>query len=155
MNPGTPTVFVVDDDASFLTSVSRLLRASRFAVRAFPSAEEFLSHLPADAAGCVVADLQMPGMNGSELQKALARTGNSLPLVFLTGHGEIPDSVCAMRQGAEDFLTKRRCSTPLGALCVATLGSVVSARGFAGCAPALTRSASGNAKYCNMSFVAN
>ena len=107
MNPGTPTVFVVDDDASFLTSVSRLLRASRFAVRAFPSAEEFLSHLPADAAGCVVADLQMPGMNGSELQKALARTGNSLPLVFLTGHGEIPDSVCAMRQGAEDFLTKR------------------------------------------------
>lgn len=107
MNPGTPTVFVVDDDASFLTSVSRLLRASRFAVRAFPSAEEFLSHLPADAAGCVVADLQMPGMNGSELQKVLARTGNSLPLVFLTGHGEIPDSVCAMRQGAEDFLTKR------------------------------------------------
>ena len=106
MNPGTPTVFVVDDDASFLTSVSRLLRASRFAVRAFPSAEEFLSHLPADAAGCVVADLQMPGMNGSELQKVLARTGNSLPLVFLTGHGEIPDSVCAMRQGAEDFLTK-------------------------------------------------
>ena len=107
MNPGTPTVFVEDDDASFLTSVSRLLRASRYAVRAFPTAEEFLSHLPADAAGYVVADLQMPGMNGSELQKVLARTGNSLPLVFLTGHGEIPDSVCAMRQGAEDFLTKR------------------------------------------------
>ena len=107
MNPGTPTVFVVDDDASFLTSVARLLRASRFAVKAFPSAAEFLSQLPADAAGCVVADLQMPGMNGSELQELLARTRNPLPVVFLTGHGEIPDSVCAMRQGAEDFLTKR------------------------------------------------
>ena len=84
MNPGTPTVFVVDDDASFLTSVARLLRASRFAVRTFPSAAEFLSQLPADAAGCVVADLQMPGMNGSELQELLARTRNPLPLVFLT-----------------------------------------------------------------------
>ena len=107
MNPGTPTVFVVDDDPSFLTSVARLLRASRFAVRTFPSAAEFLSQLPADAAGCVLADLQMPGVNGSELQELLARTHSPLPLVFLTGHGEIPDSVRAMRQGAEDFLTKR------------------------------------------------
>jgi FixJ family two-component response regulator len=107
MNPDKPTVFVVDDDPSFLTSVARLLRASRFTVKAFPSAADFLAQLTSDTAGCVVADLQMPGMNGSELQEALARMPNPLPVVFLTGHGEIPDSVCAMRRGAEDFLSKR------------------------------------------------
>ena len=105
--PSTPpTVFVVDDDASFLQSVSRLLRASRHQVRTFSSAESFLSHVPADATGCVLADLHMPGMSGLELQQALAKLGNPLPVVFLTGQGDIRTSVQAMRQGAEDFLTK-------------------------------------------------
>jgi len=107
MPPFTPTVFVVDDDPSFLLSIARLLRASGFAVRSFASAAEFLSQLPAEAAGCVVVDLQMPGMNGLELQEALAKTPNPLPLVFLTGHGEVPDAVSAVRRGAEDFLSKR------------------------------------------------
>jgi FixJ family two-component response regulator len=107
MSATTPAVFVVDDDPSFLASVARLLRASGFGVRSFRSAAEFLAQLPAEAAGCVVVDLQMPGMNGLELQEALAKTPNPLPLVFLTGHGEVPDAVSAVRRGAEDFLSKR------------------------------------------------
>jgi len=101
-----PTVFVVDDDAHFLAGVSRLLRASGFAVETFPSAERFLALRPPEAPGCVLTDLRMPGMNGIELQDALASSGNPLPIVFLTGHGDIPTSVKAMRHGAEDFLTK-------------------------------------------------
>lgn len=106
MSAGQPTVHVVDDDASFLRSVARLLKAAGFAVLTHPSAAVFLSRLPHDSAGCVIADLQMPGMSGIELQDALAKTANPLPLIFLTGQGEIPDSVRAMRHGAEDFLTK-------------------------------------------------
>jgi FixJ family two-component response regulator len=102
-----PTVFVVDDDASFLVAVSRLLRATGHPVRTFPSASEFLESLPAPGPGCVVADVQMPGLSGLDLQAALARSENPLPVLFLTGHGDIPTSVRAMRQGAEDFLTKR------------------------------------------------
>ncbi|HTL72096.1 MAG TPA: response regulator [bacterium] len=101
-----PTVFVVDDDASFLESIGRLLRASRYQVKTFSSAENFLAQIPAGARGCVLADLHMPGMNGLELQQSLARLGNPLPVVFLTGQGDIRTSVQAMRQGAEDFLTK-------------------------------------------------
>ncbi len=101
------TVFVVDDDASFLAAVSRLLRATGHPVKTFSSASEFLQSLPAVGPGCVVADLQMPGLSGLDLQAALARTNNPLPVLFLTGHGDIPTTVRAMRQGAEDFLTKR------------------------------------------------
>lgn len=100
------TVFLVDDDASILSGVGRLLRASGYAVESFPSAADFLEHLPSSAMGCVVADLQMPGMDGMALQAALARSDNPLPIVFLTGHGDISTSVRAMRGGAEDFLTK-------------------------------------------------
>jgi len=100
------TVFVVDDDASFRTSVSRLLRAAGHQVQAFASASDLLQGLPATGPGCVVADLQMPGMSGLELQAALAESGNPLPVLFLTGQGDIPTSVTAMRLGAEDFLTK-------------------------------------------------
>lgn len=102
-----PTVFVVDDDEFFLTSVVRLFRASGLLVKPFSSAADFLAQRPPGAAGCVVADLQMPGMNGIELQEALAKSENPLPIVFLTGQGDIPTSVNAMRHGAEDFLTKR------------------------------------------------
>lgn len=106
MNSPAPVVFLVDDDTSFLASAARLLRASGFQVKAFSSATEFLAERPADAPGCVVVDLEMPGMSGIELQSALAKTENPLPVIFLTGQGDIPSSVKAMRYGAEDFLTK-------------------------------------------------
>jgi FixJ family two-component response regulator len=106
--PGQPgTVFVVDDDPSFLRSVSRLLSAVGYTVQAFESAREFLDRLTPEMSGCVVTDLQMPGMNGLELQEALRRSANPLPVIFLTGQGDIPTTVSAMRSGAEDFLTKR------------------------------------------------
>jgi FixJ family two-component response regulator len=107
MTATEPTVHIVDDDASFLLATSRLLHASGFAVRTFASAAEFLAQRDADAPGCVLADVRMPGMNGLELQAALARSDNPLPILFLTGHGDIPSSVRAMRDGAEDFLEKR------------------------------------------------
>ena len=107
MSVTEPTVHIVDDDASFLTATARLLRASGFAVKTFSSASDFLAQRDTDAPGCVVADLQMPGLNGLDLQSALALTRNPLPLLFLTGHGDIPSTVRAMRGGAEDFLTKR------------------------------------------------
>ena len=106
MSVTTPIVHIVDDDASFLAAASRLLRASGFAVKTFSSASEFFAQRDTDAPGCVVADLQMPEMNGLDLQSALARTRNPLPTLFLTGQGDIPSSVRAMRGGAEDFLEK-------------------------------------------------
>lgn len=107
MSEAGPVVHIVDDDASFLAAVSRLLRASGFAAKTFAAASDFLGRHDANAAGCVVADLQMPEMNGLDLQAALARTRNPLPIIFLTGDGDIPSSVRAMRGGAEDFLEKR------------------------------------------------
>jgi FixJ family two-component response regulator len=101
-----PVIHIVDDDASFLQASSRLLKASGFAVRTFASAADFFSQRDQEANGCLVVDLQMPEMNGLELQAALARTVNPLPTLFLTGHGDIPSSVRAMRGGAEDFLVK-------------------------------------------------
>jgi len=107
MNESRPLVHLVDDDASFLTAISRLLRASGFSVKTYSSAQEFLAQRDvADTPGCVLADLQMPEMNGLDLQAALAQTPNPLPILFLTGHGDIPSSVRAMREGAEDFLEK-------------------------------------------------
>lgn len=100
------TVFIVDDDVSFLRSLARLLRAAGFQVVVHDSAAEFLAELKPDMEGCVVTDLRMPGMDGMALQAALRKAGNALPIVFLTGHGDIPASVQAMRGGAEDFLTK-------------------------------------------------
>ena len=103
----TPTIFVVDDDASFLSAVSRLLRAAGFDVKTFSSATEFLGNLTPDTQGCVIADLKMPGLSGLDLQDALIKADSPMPVIFLTGHGDIPTSVRAMRHGAEDFLTKR------------------------------------------------
>jgi two-component system response regulator FixJ len=104
--PEPGTVFIVDDDASFLRSVSRLLRAAGYSVQAFESAENFLEQVAPGMSGCVLTDLQMPGLNGLELQAALAKSANPLPVVFLSGQGDIPTTVQAMRRGAEDFLTK-------------------------------------------------
>jgi FixJ family two-component response regulator len=97
---------VVDDDASFLSAVGRLLRAGGYRVKTFTSAASFLECAPADSPGCVIVDLQMPGLSGIELQEVLTKTGNPLSVVFLTSHGDISTSVHAMRHGAEDFLTK-------------------------------------------------
>lgn len=102
-----PVVHVVDDDASFLRSVTRLLRASGYEVASFSSADEFLRGRDPEVAGCVVTDLQMPRRSGLDLQEALAASGRSLPVIFLTAKGDIPTTVRAMRGGAEDFLTKR------------------------------------------------
>jgi len=100
------TVHIVDDDPSFRTAVERLLRATGHVVQTYASAVEFLKHPASDRPGCVVLDLRMPGPDGLELQAALAAADNPLPVVFLTGHGDIPTSVRAMRGGAVDFLTK-------------------------------------------------
>jgi FixJ family two-component response regulator len=96
----------VDDDVSYLRSMARLLKASSFRVVMHNSAAELLAELRPDAPGCVVTDLMMPEMNGIDLQEALRRAGNPLPVVFLTGHGNVPTTVQAMKGGAEDFLTK-------------------------------------------------
>ena len=101
-----PVIHVVDDDASFLKAVSRFLRAAGYAVEPHDSAAEFLARRDPGARGCVVADLRMPGASGLDLQAALANAPDPLPVVFLTGQGDIPSTVRAMKQGAEDFLTK-------------------------------------------------
>jgi FixJ family two-component response regulator len=106
MSDALPVVHIVDDDASCLVALARLLKASGYTVQTYASADDFLANL-GNGAGCVVTDLRMPGMDGLDLQQALARGANMLPVVFLSGEGDIPTTVQAMRQGAEDFLTKR------------------------------------------------
>jgi FixJ family two-component response regulator len=101
-----PTVFIVDDDAAVLKSLARLLRSARLDVLAFGSPQEFLERHDPRAPGCLVLDLAMPGLNGLELQAALMAKGSTIPIIFLTGHGDIPTSVQAMKRGALDFLTK-------------------------------------------------
>ena len=100
------TIFVVDDDPSVRKSLTRIVRSAGYAVTAFASAGDFLTREPLSRPGCVVLDLRMPGLTGLDLQERLARSGHPLPIVFLTGHGDIPTSVTAMKQGAVDFLTK-------------------------------------------------
>lgn len=102
----SPTVFIVDDEAPVRKALSRLLRAAGFAVAAFASPGEFLAQHDLHKPGCLVLDLMMPGFDGMELQRALAGKGSVLPIIFLTGHGDVPQSVQAMKRGALDFLTK-------------------------------------------------
>jgi len=104
--PAAPTVFIVDDDPKVLMALSRLLRAHGFETCLFESAEAFLAQLDGDVAGCLVLDLSLPGLDGLALQRRLANSGLALPIVFLTGHGDIPMSVQAVKAGAVDFLTK-------------------------------------------------
>jgi FixJ family two-component response regulator len=101
-----PCVRVVDDDAGVLKSLDRLLRSAGFAVRTFPSSQDFLRQHDGTAPGCVVLDLSMPGLDGLQLQQALARAGDTCPVIFITGFGDVPTSVRAMKAGAVDFLTK-------------------------------------------------
>lgn len=106
MKGPVPVIRIVDDDASYLTAVARMLRASGFAVKTFASALEFLAQPEVEVPGCIIVDLQMPGLSGLDLQEALKKTKNTLPVIFLSGQGDIPTTVHAIRRGAEDFLTK-------------------------------------------------
>ncbi|MDH3639474.1 MAG: response regulator transcription factor [Gammaproteobacteria bacterium] len=100
------TVFVVDDDPSVGKALGRLLRSAGFNVELFDSAEAFLQQVPQGAAGCLVLDVHMPGLNGLELQAELSDRRMHLPIIFITGQGDIPMSVKAMKAGAIDFLAK-------------------------------------------------
>lgn len=100
------TVFIVDDDASVRKALSRVLRSAGLSACSFPSPETFLEQHDAAMPGCVVLDVAMPGLGGLELQRALSASGCRRPIVFLTGRGDVPISVRAMKAGAVDFLTK-------------------------------------------------
>jgi FixJ family two-component response regulator len=102
----TPTIHVVDDDASFQVAIARLLRATHYEVRTYANAGDFLLRLPEDAPGCILLDLRMPGPSGLALQEALASRLDTLPIIFLSGHADVPATVQAMKAGAVDFLTK-------------------------------------------------
>src|SRR5215813_13730322 len=100
------TVFLVDDDPGVLRALSRVLREEGWHVETFESAEAFIARRDPKAVGCLVLDVTMPGLDGFELKRRLAEAGESLPTVFVSGHGNIPMSVRAIKAGATDFLTK-------------------------------------------------
>ena len=104
--PSPATVFVVDDDEAVRDSLALLLRSVELAVATFSSANEFLDSYDPAAPGCLILDVRLPGMSGLELQQRLADDGADLPIVFITGHGDVPMAVRAMRRGAVDFLQK-------------------------------------------------
>jgi FixJ family two-component response regulator len=107
MNAETaPIVFIVDDDLSVRRSTERLVRAAGLNVQAFTSAREFLKNPRPEAPACLILDVRMPGLDGMELQRELTRAGIKIPIIFITGHGDIPMSVRAMKAGAVEFLTK-------------------------------------------------
>ena len=106
VSPMSPIVSIVDDDPAFLRSLSRLLKEDGWIVETYESAEAFLASWNPQAPGCLLLDVTLPGLDGLELQHRLAGAGLALPIVFLTGHGDIPMSVRAIKAGAADFLTK-------------------------------------------------
>jgi FixJ family two-component response regulator len=99
-------VFVIDDDASMRDAVSRLLNAVGLTVQTFASAREFLAGRLPDVPGCAVLDVRLPGLSGLDLQREMVERGIHIPVIFITGHGDIPMSVQAMKAGAVEFLTK-------------------------------------------------
>jgi RNA polymerase sigma factor (sigma-70 family) len=106
MSDPSPLIHIVDDDAAYRTAVARLLEASGYRVALYESAAQLLEAAPPPEAGCILLDVHMEGLSGLELQERLAATGSPLPIVFLTGHADVPSSVRAIKAGAEDFLTK-------------------------------------------------
>ena len=106
MPAAEPIVIVIDDDVSFRRSTERLISSAGHNVKTLSSAAEFLKTTRPDTPACVVLDVRMPGLSGLDLQKELARAGIRIPLIFITGHGDIPMSVQAMKAGAVEFLTK-------------------------------------------------
>ncbi|MCB1750057.1 MAG: response regulator transcription factor [Gammaproteobacteria bacterium] len=101
-----PTVFVVDDDAAVRQSLSLLMRSMGLPVEPFESAQDFLARARPSQPGCLVLDIRMPGMSGLELQEELSRLGFTLPVIFITGHGDVAMAVRAMKTGAVDFIEK-------------------------------------------------
>jgi FixJ family two-component response regulator len=106
MSKDQPVVFVVDDDASVRSGVEDLLRSVGLKVESFASAQEFLQSKRPEAPGCIVLDVRLPGASGLEFQRILAESSIQLPVIFISGHGDIPMSVRAMKSGAIEFLTK-------------------------------------------------
>lgn len=105
--PSSPTIFLIDDDPSVRRALARLIKAAGYQVQTFASAREFLDGMP-DAActACLILDVRMPGLSGIDLQRELQLTNLVLPIIFITGHGDIPTTVRAMKAGAVDFLPK-------------------------------------------------
>src|SRR5262249_25500092 len=101
-----PVVFIVDDDASVRRSIQDLLASVSLRSEAFATPQEFLDSKRGDCLGCLVLDVRLPGMSGLDFQRALAEAGVSLPIIFITGHGDVPMSVQAMKSGAVEFLMK-------------------------------------------------
>jgi FixJ family two-component response regulator len=106
MTEAAAIVFVVDDDAAMRQSLSNLIRSVGLRVEAFASAQEFLRSKRADVPGCLVLDVRLPGLSGLDLQKRMAEADIEIPIIFITGHGDIPMTVRAMKAGAVEFLTK-------------------------------------------------
>ena len=102
----TPTVFVIDDDADVRSSIQGLLKAAGLRSESFGTAEDFLRSKVPDGPSCLVLDVSLPGVDGLELQRKLADAGFRIPIVFMTGHGDIPMTVKAIKSGAVEFLTK-------------------------------------------------
>lgn len=101
-----PVVFVIDDDASIRKALSNLFKSVGFDPRPFASAQDFLEITPPDVPSCIVSDIRMQGLSGIDLQHELVKAKREVPIVFITGHGDVPMSVRAMKSGAVDFLTK-------------------------------------------------
>jgi len=101
-----PVVFVIDDDASVRTALSSLIRSVGLRVEVFSSASEFLTARPTEVQSCLILDVRLPGLSGLDFQRELASANNVIPIIFITGHGDIPMSVKAMKAGAVEFLTK-------------------------------------------------
>ena len=106
MNPEEPMVFAIDDDASMREALSRLFRSTGMRAQIFGSAQDFLMFKRPDAPACLVLDVRLPGLSSLDLQRELAAADFSIPIIFITGHGDIPMSVQAMKAGAVEFLTK-------------------------------------------------
>jgi FixJ family two-component response regulator len=104
--PDAAFVYVVDDDVSIRESLELLLRAAGWQVETFASAREFLARARAEVPSCLVLDVSLPDLSGLDLQKLLLNDGNGLPIIFITGHGDVPMTVQAMKAGAVEFLTK-------------------------------------------------
>ena len=106
MTPETPVIFIVDDDRGVRESLRRLIKSIGLEAEVFPSAQAFLGARRPDVPGCLILDVRLPGLSGLDLQRELIESDATLPIIFLTGHGDIPMSVRAMKAGAVEFLTK-------------------------------------------------
>jgi FixJ family two-component response regulator len=106
MQEASHVIHVVDDDSSFRSAIARLLNAAGYEVALYETSQQLLEKPPTSMSDCILLDVQMSGLSGPQLQDRLSELGNRLPIVFLTGHGDIPTSVRTIKAGAEDFLTK-------------------------------------------------